>query len=55
MCGPGVLQTSSHMEFEGILYVSGVFLLFCVANLKINYSYGGNRGDFVLKLGKKRE
>lgn len=41
------------LELEGIPYVLGDFLLLCVAKLKIIYSYGGNRGGFVLKIGKK--
>lgn len=54
MCGPGVLQTSSHTGIGGNSLHLGYFLLFCAAKLKIIYSYGGNRGDFVLKLGKKK-
>lgn len=42
------------LELEGILYVLGYFVLLCVAKLRIIYSSGGNKGDFVLKLGKKR-
>lgn len=47
-----MLQTSSHTGTGGNF---GVFLLICVAKLKIIGSYGGNRGDFVLKLGKKKK
>lgn len=58
MCGPGMLYGLYGflpiLQLEGLPYVLGYFLLLCVAKLKIIYSYGGNRGDFVLKLSKKK-
>lgn len=43
------------LKLEGILYGLGYFVLLPVAKLKIIYSSGGNKGDFVLKLGKEKK